>query len=898
MKKSDLAITAPSSTYRVQLHRDFTLRDLEQQVDYLHKLGVGAIYAAPLFKATPGSQHGYDVTDPHALNPEIGSMNDLIRLSEKLKKQGMLWIQDIVPNHMAFNAHNQRLWDVLERGEHSDYANYFDINWRHPSPELKGKLMVPFLGKELDECLSGGELKLSFSERGLCVTYYDDWYPLSVSAYKYIMKEAGAFSEKVELDGLLELSSDSQNEKFVHWKRIKSEWIKKIRATPDCLKLIEETLAMINSNHVKLERVLRHQYYLLTHWKRTEKEINYRRFFTINSLICLRMEDRMVFQDYHSFLYKLYQQNVIHGLRVDHIDGLHDPNSYLRNLRSLFGESCYIITEKILEANEQMPTHWPVQGESGYQFLGNVSQLLTNRQGGQELLDFYQRTVPGSLEYPGLVFKNKSRILEAYMGGEWDNLTHYFLDLRLQKKHSYNEIKEALGAVMLCLPVYRIYPEKLPVEGVDKAILEETFDMAEREFPMSAKELQYLREMLLSLPGKNTSTFLNRLMQFTGPLTAKGVEDTTFYVYNALISHSEVGDSPAVTGITATDFHDRMVKRAEQTPLSMNASATHDTKRGEDARMRLNTLSEIPAAWEEHVKEWMNLNAPFLLNSKSGRAPSVNDEYFIYQSIVGGFPEDLKVSADFVSRLQDYLVKVVREAKVHSNWESPDVRYESACKDFIGNILHADHDFAKSLISFMENVEDFARIYSLAQVLLKITSPGIPDIYQGCELWDLSYVDPDNRRPVDFQKRRKFLDVISNGDRDFQRMADNLSAFRKEGIEKLYVTWRMLNFRKEHPELFVKGSYQPLLTTRKGVVLAFIRQHEDLSVMVVVPIGISLLRKSDPAHPGGTEIIVPEAARGVWNNLFTGDEVQADHQLEAHELFKQFPVTVLVRQAH
>lgn len=898
MKNFNSTVIAPASTYRIQLHKGFTLKDLEARIDYLDELGVSGIYAAPLFKATPGSIHGYDVTDPHVINPEIGDLNDLKRISSKLKDKKMLWIQDIVPNHMAFNDQNYRLMDVLQRGKLSEFSTYFDINWNHPSPDLNGKLMVPFLGKSLEECIEGREIQLVLTESGLKIKYYDNFYPLSVSAYAYLLHESRGLTP--DLEGLQKRIEKTQTKmSFDVWTDFRRQWLQHVFSSDENKGLLEDVLSIINQDPIKLRYLLDQQYYTLTHWKRTETEINYRRFFTINDLICLRMEDERVFTEYHSFLHDLYEQNIIDGLRIDHIDGLNDPNGYLKRLRKLFGDECYIITEKILESKEEMPAHWPVQGESGYQFLAFVSQLLTNMQGANELLDFYNNLVPGTPDYEQLVLANKQRILKEYMGGEWDNLVHCFFDLGLQKDYSYEKIKDALAAIMICLPVYRVYPEKLPVTGISQTIFQETFDKAFEVFPDSIDELKYLNRLFTATQdaeSSNAHAFLNRLMQFTGPLTAKGVEDTTFYVYNPMISHCEVGDSPSERGIAAKDFHDRMARRIKSMPLSLNATATHDTKRGEDARIRLNVLSELPGEWEKRVNEWMEVNSPFRNEEDSGFAPSINDEYFIYQSIVGGFPEDLQVTKEFVERLQAYVIKVVREAKVKSNWEAPNEAYESACTGFVEKILNKEHGFLSRLMPFMEKILDYSREYSLAQVLLKITVPGTPDIYQGCELWDLSFVDPDNRRPVDYDKRVRYLSEVKQKEKEGKdALFSYLSSNKDKGMEKLYVTWKVLNFRREHPKLFTDGSYQPLLTTRKGVVTAYIRQYEKICILVAIPIGLSLYNAS--AKHLETEILIPEGAKkGEWKNLFTGKNHKAASRISVKEVFEGFSLAVLVNK--
>lgn len=885
MKKYKEVQNLPASTYRVQLHKGFTLKDLEQQIDYLDRLGITAIYASPIFQATPGSMHGYDVTSPHRVNPEIGDLSDLKWVSSQLKQRKMLWIQDIVPNHMAFNQHNTRLMDVLERGTYSDYHTYFDIDWDHPTPDLNGRLMVPFLGKELKECLQSREIKLTLAPAGLQVQYFDQAYPLAVSAYSYLRNSA---SDDAQLLALDLLTSQARSLKGLpDWVRQKSEWAQQINSNRQAVYLLTNLLEGINKDPEKLAELLDLQPYVLTYWKRTTSEINYRRFFTINGLICLRMEDKGVFEEYHSFLHELYEQDLIDGLRIDHIDGLNDPDAYLQMLRSMFGERCYIIAEKILGSNEPFPEHWSIQGESGYQFLGYVNQVLTSKQGASELSDFYHTLIPDTPEYQQMVYESKKHILLEHMGGEWDNLTRYFFDLGLYGDFEQEKIKSAIGVFMLCLPVYRIYPFRLPLIDSYRTILQESLSMATELSPEHLEALNYLNRLFTAesdVDNHQITLFLNRLMQFTGPLTAKGVEDTVFYRYNSLISHSEVGDSPSTRGISAQEYHNLMQQRLKETPLSLNATATHDTKRGEDARMRLNVLSEFPAEWEQQVITWMKLNKAIIATSQ---APSLNDEYYIYQALLGGFPEGLKVTEEFIGRFQEYLLKVVREAKTHSNWESPDEDYESGCKAFIEAILDSGHSFLPQFVPFAQKTMEYARVYSLAQVLLKLTSPGIPDIYQGCELWDLSFVDPDNRRPVDYRHRAQFLKQLEQ--MEWSQLLPYLETNKQAGIQKLFIIWKLLKFRREDPLLFTSGIYQPLLATRKRKVLAYFRRYEGRCMLIIVPT-VPYLRDAS------LEILIPKDVSGEWENLLTGTTFHDEGGVTVNELFRDFPVAALVRK--
>jgi (1->4)-alpha-D-glucan 1-alpha-D-glucosylmutase len=891
----------PSATYRIQFHKGFTFKDIQRIVEYLHTLGITTIYASPITQATPESMHGYDVIDPHTINPELGETDDLKSLARDLHKKEMYWLQDIVPNHMAFHPMNFRLMDVLERGPESPYYNYFDIDWDHPDPDLKEKVMVPFLGKDLEACLKDGEIRLTFSEEGFQIRYFDTTYPLSLSAYNDLERALEARDESVVLPSILrKMPGAATGAGYETWKATKQEYVQAMRQVPDQLSLIENAVEDLNADLQQLAHLIGNQYYRLCFWKETDTRINYRRFFTVNELICLRMEDEAVFDEYHTFLFRLLKEKLVHGFRIDHIDGLQDPARYAQNLRSLMGESCYIIAEKILEAKEEMPAHWPLQGTSGYEFLSFLNQLLTYRKGAKELLEFYKELLPDVPPYRKLIFDSKKLILENYITGEWNNLAHLFQSLELGAHLDSQRMQQALGHFMLSLPVYRIYPDGIPVKGTSLLILHEAFDKALGAGAAYTEELNHLRK-IFTTPSQSDGQedkilfFLKRLMQFTGPLTAKGVEDTTFYIYNPLISHDEVGDSPSSLGITVQRFHEKMLFRQASTPLSLNATATHDTKRGEDARVRISVLSRIPDLWKEKVEEWIAINKLHKQTVGGRIVPQLNDEYFIYQSMLGGFPEDFEVSEEWIKRVQAYFNKALREAKVNTNWSEPDERYEKACEQFIEGILQAHHGFLPSFVPFLKTVCEHAMVYTLSQTLIKLTAPGIPDIYQGCELWDLSFVDPDNRRPVDYDKRMQFLfQLVLQEEKGKEALLAFLKEHREAGVEKLFLIWKTLNFRKINQALFTGGDYIPLSITGKEVTAAaYARRNGDAWALIAFPLGL-VTHKTNPAKDATDQhLVLPENAPGVWMNLFTGETLVTPNQLSVAEIFKDFPVVLL-----
>ena len=899
-------MNVPASTYRVQLNRDFKFRDLLRIVDYLAALGITTIYAAPITTATPRSMHGYDAIDSHSINPEIGTLEEFGQLHSKISSLGITWLQDIVPNHMAFHPFNFRLMDVLERGPMSSYYHYFDIDWDHHSSDLKGKVMVPFLGRPLSECVTQKEITLDFNSNGVTVNYFDSSYPLSIMGYQHIWNHDQEFNwlERLIAVGFTEMSCED-------WQLEKSKRFEAVLNDDNSHQILLDRIQEINANNDLLIVILQDQFYRLAYWKETEVKINYRRFFTVNELICLRMEDDAVFNEYHSLFLKLFNEEKIQGLRIDHIDGLKEPARYVRNLRLIFGSECFIIAEKILESKESIPKDWPLEGTSGYEFLSYLNQLMTNRKGGKLLRDFYQTLVPNALKYAEIVSANKKLILEKYMVGEWENLTNLFFKLHLNDDFQFDKMKQAIGALMIALPVYRIYPENLPVTGTDLIVLNEAFQKAIASNADLKIELEWLKgefvtakKSQLILIGESETPvdelssnqefleFLKRLMQFTGPLTAKGVEDTTFYNYNALLSHDEVGDSPSTLGISINQFHSQMKQRQKFTSLSLNTTSTHDTKRGEDGRIRLNALCDLPEEWIALVKQWQESNRKFHQRTTKGLlAPVINDEYFIYQSLVSGFPEDLNITSHYLARLSDYLIKVLREAKTRSDWATPDSEYEEACLSFVRNITRSETLFMQSFIPFMRRVIRIANRYCLGQTLIKLTAPGIPDIYQGCELWDLSYVDPDNRRPVDYAARENYLlQLVELEKQGLQVLFTYLDDHLETGIGKLFITWKVLNFRRAYAQHFSQGEYCPLqIAGKESITIAYARIFQSDWIIVVVP----FKTKESEISYMDDEIVLPDSAPSDWKNIFDNEMIQSNGRIPLSACISRFPLAML-----
>lgn len=891
----------PLATYRVQLHQSFTFKDLEQILDYLCALGITHIYASPVLQAESGSMHGYDVADPHHINPEIGTQQELEKLAAWLKEKRMGWIQDIVPNHMTYSAANKRLMDVLERGALSEYYRYFDINWQHPDEHLKGRLMAPFLADSVAQSIEKGVLQLQFNTvNGFTI----NGFPLSVSSYALVAGLLPARSAArqqlllLQQEGLLPAYIES-------WSNRKQQFLSAVESDDAIATQIQQAVTLVNQDKILLNLLLQQQHYIFTCWRETDRCINYRRFFTVNSLICLAMENDNVFTEYHRLIHSLYSKGLIQGLRIDHIDGLYDPEQYIDRLRNLFGNDCYIIAEKILSGQEVLPASWKLEGTSGYEFLAYTNQLLTNRKGAAKLSAFYHSLMPEIPAYKDLVYNSKKKMLENHMQGELDNLITLFFALNLQSPGmQQQQLAEGLKAFMCSLPAYRIYPERIPLEPEQQQVITNAFNRAYTEAPQLTDLLQQLQQLFTAEDADealqtNRVLFIKRLMQFTGPLTAKGVEDTAFYIFNPLISHEEVGDSPAVLGETIQEFHRKMQARLQGTPHSMNATSTHDTKRGEDARMRINVLAELAEEWSHNVTGWMQLNATLRTRVHNAPAPSCNDEYFIYQSLIGGFPEDLVVTDTFRDRLKAYFIKMVREAKVNSNWADPDELYETACIAFIDRILDSQHSFISRLLPFVKKVCGYACLPSLVQALLKMTAPGIPDIYRGSELFDLAYVDPDNRTPVDYAGYKKHLEQLIELEKGpAEELLRYLHENRLTGVQKMFLIRKVLQCRRQYPDIFLQGDYIPLQLSVPGQpVIAFARHYQSSYAIVIAPLQPVLYMDANglmkPGALNDVQVILPEEIPVRWKNECTGEVIRTNGVLALQDVIRQFPVALL-----
>ncbi|WP_159456212.1 malto-oligosyltrehalose synthase [Chitinophaga eiseniae] len=862
----------PVATYRIRFNRDFTFTDLEKQLDYLHQLGITTIYASPVFETAPGSRHGYDITNPREINNAIGSLAHMRQLHVRLRSLGMSWIQDIVPNYMAFHCQNARLMDALERGTASPYYNYFDIDWHHPDPDLHGKLMVPFLKKNLRETIADGGIRLSYSTLGLSMATGGQCYPLSAKSYQWLLSVLPPGMDAVK-NWLTEMKGNIlQRRSLSDWEAMKS------LLKPPRKQTFLPLLDLVNNHTALLQELLEIQHYTFTARSEADFRINYRRFLGVNEHIALRMEDKAVFEEYHGFLHRLYQEGIIQGLRIDQVDGLLDPARYIYHLRELFGNNCYIIAEKILAGHENLPERWALQGSTGYDFLAGVSQLLTDGEGMEKLGRFYRTHFPGLALYSKLARSKKQLVLEKHMNGEWDNLVREVFRLKLAPPETdKGRLKMAMSEFIVCLPANRIYPEGWPLPAADIRQLDQAIEDAILRNPATGTALELIRSFWdpdkKQLQTAAALLLLKKITQFAGQLYRESIEETLFYVYNALLSHNEAGDSPVQNKCTLDDFHERMTVRQYLSPFSLNTTATHDTRWGEDARVRLNALTIIPDLWIQQVQAWHTAHHDLIALIDEKPAPDLNDEYFIYQTVFACLPASGETDTGFSARIAATFLKVVREAKVHSSWLMPDTAYELACLQFIEKILTPGSAFLEGMHQLAEKLGTHDHIFSLAQTLIKITAPGIPDIYQGCELWDFSAGNNDGHHPVNYPLRRKLLATWQDNDHAPGWPKEHAGAHAGIGKAKLYLVNKALQLRNAHASLFIQGEYIPLSSGERNNQIAYARRYRQDWCIIVTPL-------LPAAHFGKHDLApltLPANAPLKWINVFTGEVLIAQN---------------------
>ncbi len=928
----------PIATYRLQFNPDFGFRQALEITRYLHELGISDIYASPIFKAKKGSPHGYDVVDLDQLNPDLGTEEDFEELINALKNSGTGWVQDFVPNHMAYDGENTMLMDVLENGPHSEYFGFFDIEWNHFQESLSERVLAPFLGRHYSESLDAREITLQYDNNGFHITYYSLKLPLKIESYVRVMthrlhalrEELGDdHPDLIKFLGVLyslKNLPESQEERLGRYSQM--QFIKSIlwelyNDNDNIRKFIDENIAIFNGaensggEYALLDSLLSGQLFRLSFWKVASEELNYRRFFNINGLISLRMEDERVFNGTHSFILNLVRAGKITGLRIDHIDGLYDPTGYLRRLRKKAGD-IYIVVEKILELNEDIPSLWAVQGTTGYDFLNHVNGIFCDEKNGRAFNRLYYGFTGFKTSYESMLYEKKKLIIEKDMTGDIDNLAHLLKGISAKNRYGNDMtlygLKKAIIEILAYFPVYRTYITESVFGETDRLYITNAIKKARETNPALLYELSFLELFLLLEFGDYLSDedkkewihFVMRFQQLTGPLMAKGFEDTMLYVYNRLLSLNDVGGSPDKFGISAAEFHDFNIRKARSQPHSMNATSTHDTKRGEDVRARINVLSEIPELWEQCLRKWSKLNRRKKNAPKGAAVPDKNDEYFLYQTMIGAMPFNIDELENFKTRLKEYIIKAVREAKVHTAWLKPDTDYEENFLVFIEKILDTSgkNRFLGEFISFQKMVSYYGIFNSLSQSLIKITSPGFPDFYQGSEFWDLSLVDPDNRRPVDFALRAWLLNEMKGREAgDISGLIRDMLSTREDGRIKLFLIYRALAERLRQKTLFEKGDYVPVETCGKHreSIVAFAREHKPLWAVIVAPRFLTGV-VPEGRYPLGadvwddTHIVLPQGAPTEWENALTGETLRGTQILPVGEVFRSYPSALLVNR--
>ena len=909
----------PIATYRVQLTADFDFDAAAAIVPYLKALGITHLYASPFMKARKGSTHGYDIVDHTALNPELGGEDGFVRLSDALKIDGLGLILDFVPNHVGIHFADNPWWlDVLEWGPASPHAASFDIDWELLPYRARGGVLLPIIGSSYGEALEKGDIELRYEagEGSFSAWYFEHRLPIAPQRYSEILRsvvrEAGA-DDSAAGKRILALASRYTGPRHPNRKEAPSFKVE-LKSIAGSVGIIGRGLAAYRAGPdrpaqtLALHHLLERQHYRLGHWRLASSDINYRRFFDVNTLAGLRVEDAGTFAAIHRLVRKLIAEGRLQGLRLDHIDGLRDPAQYFQRLRRLIRDArgadagpFYMVIEKILGEHEELHEFSGVHGTTGYEWLNAITRVLVDGNGLAPLDEVWRQISNQPPRRAPVLQGAKRRVLETLLTSEFTVLRR--LLARIAGGHystrdfSADSLRQALELYILQFPVYRTYLTSSGPTAPDRALISEAIEKARAQwFAADEGMFDFLRDTLtmdLIRPGRaphgapRVRRFALKLQQFTGPVMAKSLEDTAFYRYHSLLALNEVGGDPSAKALPVEAFHDAMKARARDWPHGMTATATHDTKRGEDARARLIGLAEIPGEWTSAVARWKILNAPHLVGRGEMRAPSASFEYMLYQALLGAWPTD-GCDDSFRERMQAYALKAAREGKQETSWLNPDETYEAGLKSFLGCILDpaASAEFLTSLQTLAQRLSLLGALNSLSQLTLKATIPGVPDFYQGTEFWDLSLVDPDNRRPVDFAERARVLAALETP--DWQSLARDWP----NGHLKLAWTSHLLRLRTELADVFTNGDYQPLEVSgpHRNHVIAFARRRGRDAAIIAVAKSFAALSQAGRVWPRGDSY---DGALDIGGYSVAGFAEADATQLRLAKLFAHLPVAVL-----
>ncbi len=959
---------APCATYRLQLNKSFTFRHAAAIVDYLHDLGITDCYTSPFLMARPGSLHGYDVTDHTRFSPEIGGEEQFHDFATRLKQHQMGLVVDVVPNHMCItHPSNVWWWDVLENGPSSPYSRHFDIDWNPPKAELANKVLLPFLPDQFGLVLESQLIRVTYDAGAFVLDCQGLPYPLAPRSWMLLLERVlekvqpelpEVDEHRLELESILTAlsylpSRDESDLAKIRERQREKEIIKRrlsalvensgiVRATMhEVLTAINGTKGDVHSFD-QLERLLDDQAYRLSFWRVAADEINYRRFFDINDLAAVRVENPEVFANVHGIPFALIQQGLVSGIRVDHPDGLFDPQKYFEDLQAqvpLPGEGpaaagspvrrrLYVAAEKILVGDEELRPSWAIEGTIGYGFLNLLNGLFVDVSRKRVFHRLYRKFTGWSQSYADLIYESKRLVMQVSMSSELNVLSRRLDRISEQHRRSRDftleSLRDALREVIACFPVYRTYirADTQHPDDQDERYIRAAVKIAKRRNPATSGSVFDFIQNLLLLKDPDSigdaeraerRMFVMRFQQLTGPVMAKGLEDTAFYRYFPLLSLNEVGGSPENFGVSLSTFHEKNAARRTSWANAMLASSTHDTKRSEDVRARINVLSEIPAEWYRAIRAWQRFNEDKKIMVNGEAVPSANEEYFLYQTLVGAWPLQSMNGgeyAEFVGRVHSYMEKALREAKVNTSWVNPNAEYEIAFRSFLDAVLDrvAGKPFLDDFAPFQARIAKAGILNSLSQTLLKIASPGLPDFYQGTEVWNFSLADPDNRRPVNYSQLQTLLAQVGDAaDVNSAILVDRLVADPADGALKLYVTRCALRLRRKHRALFAKGSYVPLrgTGTRYKNVVAFARSFRGTTVIVMA--GRFFAQLGAQSHfPVGVEtwsdtqvVLRKRLPAGPYRDVLTGRIVSPVAQegelvLPVSETFSHLPIALLI----